>query len=320
MLITTFGTRGSLSVCSEEQREFGGNTTCVQVESPCLPEKMEVCIDCGSGFLPFTRRALQRGLEHLVLLFTHYHHDHTCGFLIAPPVYIPTLPIEIFGPVQPSAGGDLGPEQVMRLLMQRPIHPVEFAAVSAHLNFHPLAEPEETVIVIHPHAGFATHSHHAIELADDTNGEIGFRQGVSVPLSECLSIRMHYTDHPEFAIGFRITEHPSGKTFVFVTDEEVRDTIPASLERFIRGADLLIQDAQYNEETYRTKTKGFGHGTPDYVVRLAEKCGVKNIGITHHDPTATDAQIKSLVSEGLKLRKDKNLNLFACRDGQEIKL
>ena len=320
MLITTFGTRGSLSVCSEDQRHFGGNTTCVQIESGCLPEKMEICIDTGSGFLPFAKRALTRGLEHLVVLFTHYHHDHTCGFLIAPPVYMANLPIELFGPVQPSANGELGPEQVMRLLMQRPLHPVEFGAVSSHLNFHPLAEPEETIIMIHPKAGFVTHQRDTIELAEDTKGEISFPCGVSVPLKECMSIRMHYTDHPEFAIGFRVTEHPSDKTFVFVTDEEVRDTIPASLERFIRGADLLIQDAQYNEETYITKTKGFGHGTPNYVVQLAERCGVKNVGLTHHDPNASDARINELLAEGIALRRDKTLNLFACHDGQEIVL
>lgn len=318
MLITTFGTRGSLSVCSDEQREFGGNTTCVQIESNCLPEKMEVCIDSGSGFLPFARRALERGLEHLVVLFTHYHHDHTCGLLIAPPVYMQNIPIEIFGPVQPSAGGELGPEQVVKLLMQRPLHPVEFSAISSHLNFHPLTEPEESVIVIHPKAGFITHTRDTVELAEDNNGEVSFHQGVSVALRECLTIRMHYTDHPEFAIGFRITEHPTSKTFVFITDEEVRETIPASLERFIRGADLLIQDAQYNEETYRTKTKGFGHGTPSYVVRLAEKCGVKNVGLTHHDPNGSDLHVKAILNEGLNLRRDKSLNLFACFDGQEI--
>ena len=53
MKITMYGTRGSSPVADENKRRFGGNTTCVAVDSNCLPSDMVFNIDGGSGFLPY---------------------------------------------------------------------------------------------------------------------------------------------------------------------------------------------------------------------------------------------------------------------------
>jgi len=133
---------------------------------------------------------------------------------------------------------------------------------------------------------------------------------------------MLYTDHPENTISFRFEERPTGKVFVFLTDEENRDGLPLDLRRHVSGANLLIQDAQYDREKYDTRTAGFGHGTPDYVIRLAKMCGVTRVGLTHHDPLSTDADIQSILAEAQAQlgSEDEQIEIFACKDSSQLEV
>jgi ribonuclease BN (tRNA processing enzyme) len=131
---------------------------------------------------------------------------------------------------------------------------------------------------------------------------------------------MHPTEHPGGALAYRFDCGHSGKSFAFLTDEEVRKKIPASFKKFLHKLDLVIQDAQYNEETYQSRTKGYGHGTPDYAVDLAVRCGIKRVGLTHHDPLSTDGDIEKLRDEAIKVAEGRGVSIFACADYQEIEL
>lgn len=316
MIVTTYGTRGSLPVADRNKIKHGGNTTCIGVESKCLPSDMALCIDAGTGFLPFSKIALEAGMKRLVLLHTHYHHDHTQGMLIAPPVYMDSISIEVFGPVEKS----VGPREVYEKLMDPPIHPVAFGAVSHHLSFHKMENPSTKIIVTHPKGGVKMIDIEQYKKNTTLGKHIPFGSGAHFPIEECLVISMHLTDHPERTVAYRFDDKPLGKSFVFLTDEEVRASIPLSLKNFVHAADLLVQDAQYSKAIYETKTAGFGHGTPEYVVRLATECGVKRVGITHHDPLSSDADIEALVQEGCQAAQGRELEFFACCDYQSIEV
>jgi ribonuclease BN (tRNA processing enzyme) len=66
--------------------------------------------------------------------------------------------------------------------------------------------------------------------------------------------------------------------------------------RFIRGADILIHDAQYSDMDYRQK-KGWGHSTWKETVKLAAEGEVKHLALFHHDPDHNDDNVDSCVKE-----------------------
>ena len=137
-------------------------------------------------------------------------------------------------------------------------------------------------------------------------------------VDECLVITMYKARHPESTISYRFEEKPTGKTFVFLTDHENEDGIPLALRHHLRRADLLVMDSQYKRKTYEESTAGFGHGTADYCVRVAEFVGAKKLGLTHHSPFSTDADIEAILAEGMAKLNGGDLEVFACRDYQEV--
>jgi len=69
---------------------------------------------------------------------------------------------------------------------------------------------------------------------------------------------------------------------------------------------------------------GTAHGTPDYCVRVALKAKALRLGLTHHDPNASDIKIDAIVAEAGKALEvqapDQKLLIFACKDYQEVEL
>jgi ribonuclease BN (tRNA processing enzyme) len=115
-----------------------------------------------------------------------------------------------------------------------------------------------------------------------------------------------------------------GKVFAFLTDNENEDGIPTGLKNHVKNADLLIIDSQYRRSTYDNGQCGFGHGTADYAVKVALNCGVKRLGLSHHDPSSTDQDIKEILQEAVAHRNsmdsESKLEIFACADYMEIKV
>ena len=105
--------------------------------------------------------------------------------------------------------------------------------------------------------------------------------------------------HPNQGIGYKFAE--DGKTFVFLTDNELTYRHPGGLSfgeyvEFSRGADLLIHDAEYTREEYQA-TEGWGHSVYDDALRLAEEAHVRQFGLFHHNQERTDAGIDEIVGE-----------------------
>lgn len=314
MKVVTYGTGGSLAICRNDRINHGGNTTSLRIESECLPQGMALAVDAGTGYHPLCMDLLKEGCNKLVTLFTHYHHDHTQGLLLVPPTYMKGIQMELFGPVEKA----MGPKEVFECLMRPPFHPVDFSEQKSHFGFVKLEHPAGIVLVFHPKGGKKRLELNEFESLEKTSGYITVGQG-RFPISECLVVRMCKTTHPEQTISYRFEERPTGKVFVFLTDHENTDGLSMSLKNHIVGADLLIADAQYDENTYYTRTAGFGHGTGKYVARLAKTCGVKRVGLTHHDPGSSDEKILQILAEAHE-DADESMYLFSCKDFGEIEL
>lgn len=104
-------------------------------------------------------------------------------------------------------------------------------------------------------------------------------------------------NHPNGGFGFRFEEN--GSAFVFLTDNELSDHRPGTLDfadfvDFCTGADLLIHDAEFDTREYE-QFKGWGHSTYPEVVDLAIAAGVKQIGLFHINNRRTDDDMDAIV-------------------------
>lgn len=312
-----YGTRGSTAISRADSAEFGGNTTCLRIVSQCLPDDMALFVDGGTGFVEGSRLLLKEKIMKIAMIMTHWHHDHTSGILLAPHTYIPSARMEMLGPKEHG----IGPEEVMTRIMCEPLHPVNFQRVKSRFKFRNLEFIGTQVLVIHPVAGLHLMQIHAFEKAEKEGAQLSLGKS-RYPLNECLVVRMLKTAHPEYTVSYRFEERTTGRVFVFLTDHENTNGFPQDLLRHLRGADVLIQDCQYAREKYDNATAGFGHGTPDYCMETALRAEAKKFGLTHHDPFATDADVKMRLEEA-KAHAEKigyAGEIFACHDYLEIEI
>ncbi|MEP7063886.1 MAG: response regulator, partial [Betaproteobacteria bacterium] len=89
--------------------------------------------------------------------------------------------------------------------------------------------------------------------------------------------------------------------------------------KFMADADLVIHDAQYTPEEYRSK-KTWGHSAYDYVVQIAAAAGVRRLALTHHDPSHNDDFIWEIERKArtLALQCGTGLDVFYAYEGGEL--
>ena len=133
-------------------------------------------------------------------------------------------------------------------------------------------------------------------------------------------VRAQRANHPGFCVGYRLFT-PDG-LICFFPDTEPR---PGGDDRemidFIREADVLILDSQYNQKEYHKHT-GWGHGCVEASVALALQAGVKKLVLFHHDPNHDDRMIDSFVRHARALVKKQRgkLKVEAAREGMTLQL
>jgi ribonuclease BN (tRNA processing enzyme) len=78
---------------------------------------------------------------------------------------------------------------------------------------------------------------------------------------------------------------------------------------------VLIFDAQYTPEEYE-KHRGWGHSTWLEATRVAKEAGVKQLILSHHDPSHSDSAVYHIVRHA----SERFENTIAAREGLEIDL
>ena len=90
---------------------------------------------------------------------------------------------------------------------------------------------------------------------------------------------------------------------------------------FVAGVDVLIHDSQYADSEYPAK-RGWGHSTVEYSVDLAVRAGVKRLVLFHHDPTHSDAWIRSQLNRARRraAAQKSEVEIVAAAEGDHIEL
>ncbi|OGS11967.1 MAG: metal-dependent hydrolase [Elusimicrobia bacterium RIFOXYA2_FULL_58_8] len=176
--------------------------------------------------------------------------------------------------------------EIIAKTMQPPGFPIKFEEISARFEFDSFCS---------------------------TGSEIGGMEVLPIELS-----------HPNRGLGYKFSE--SGKTFVFLTDNELGfihpgGQSPEAYAAFSRGADLLVHDADYTPEEY-SRRKTWGHSTWEQALDLALRSGVRALGLFHHNQDRFDSEVDRILAECSRRVRTAGARLkcFAVREGQEVKL
>ena len=100
--------------------------------------------------------------------------------------------------------------------------------------------------------------------------------------------------HPGGSVVYKLNY--KGKSIVYATDYEHGETTDEKLAAFSKNADLLLYDAQFEEEEYAHK-KGFGHSTAQRGMKLLEQAGVRRLLFVHHDTQCSDRVLRQREAE-----------------------
>ncbi len=275
--VTFWGVRGSYPTPGARTARVGGNTSCVQVRAG----KHLIILDAGTGIIGLGRALMtqqQRDRQPITatLLFSHTHHDHTQGFPFFNPIYHASTTLYVFGPR--TLHEDL--EQVLSRAMLPPVFPVDFDRLPCTRVMRNLNEGEAIVL----NDGNADPR----VLAEHRHALPGSSENVLIRV-----MRSHA--HPQGVFVYCI-EH-GGKSVVYATDIEGYAGSDQRLINFVRGATVLIHDAQYTDAEYASPTsprQGWGHSTWEMAVGVAKAAEVKRLVLYHHEPDHDDDTLEGV--------------------------
>jgi len=264
-----WGVRGSHPTPGAGTIQYGGNTSCVEVGVG----DRTIILDAGTGIIPLGREltkraALEKRPLELLLLFSHLHHDHTQGFPFFVPAYVPGARLHIYGPG--------GTAETVRHVLEHNQSPETFpVGLRDMASTKHIYSVHESQVILWDQAG--------IRPAGPGSGWA----------DDAVVIRIHRSyAHPGGVYVYRVDWR--GKSVVYATDTEGYIGTDRRLVAFARDADLLIHDAQYNEEHYCGSqpgfpaTQGFGHSTSAMAAQVAAAAETGELVLFHHDPAYPD--------------------------------
>lgn len=282
-----WGVRGSIPTPGPTTVHYGGNTSCVEVRA----DGEIIILDAGTGIRLLGLALVEEFKDeplNLTLLISHTHWDHIQGFPFFLPAYNAANKLRILG----YEGARAGLATTFAGQMESPYFPIALQQMPSHIVIEELKELE-------------------------------FSLGA-------VKVRACFLNHPGICVGYRLITSggsiaylPDNEPYGHRTDDGSEKRTPMlerELVEFIRDADVLILDSQYDEAEY-SRHLNWGHGCVKDSVALAHKANVKQLFLFHHDPNHDDAFVTRLVEQARQLlaeRGDNGMTIDAAREGEEI--
>ena len=288
MLVTFYGTRGSISTPGRSTEKYGGNTPCVEVRAG----DTIVIIDAGTGIRPLGQRLaneIRRSGKPMTvhLLISHTHWDHIQGLPFFQPAYMKEASLVICG----STKKESFLEQVLRGQMDTEYFPVEMSAFQAGVKIK--------------------------EITNDTLkiGDLSIDwQEQHLHPGGCVRFRFRYGDS-QLVYASDVELDP---VLAHNDDPELKRLYDEYMA-FVEGSDLLIADGQYTPEEYAARV-GWGHTSLPVAMEVAGRANVKQLALFHHDPDHSDAAMDELWNEYVPpfQKRYESTNVFWAREGMTL--
>lgn len=136
MKVILHGTRGAYPTSSENNRTYGGNTSCIEV----VYGKERIIVDAGTGIIGIDFDTFYNS-ERIDILLTHLHMDHIQGLAFCRPLFNPNKEVHIWGP-----GGSPEPLKTrLNRFMSPPLFPIPLRDIPANLLIHELPNTPLTI-------------------------------------------------------------------------------------------------------------------------------------------------------------------------------
>lgn len=126
--VTFWGVRGSFPCATPNHMAFGGNTSCVTVET----ESTTIILDAGTGLFLLGKQLMKRGLKSATLLLSHTHTDHIMGFPFFAPAWMGHFDLTIKAGHLTDLGGV---KSVFQLAMRDAVFPVTLDMMGGSMRF-----------------------------------------------------------------------------------------------------------------------------------------------------------------------------------------
>lgn len=294
MKVRFWGTRGSIATPGPGTNHFGGNTSCVELTTA----SGELLIfDCGTGAHQLAIKLMAQGSKTINsnILLGHTHWDHIQGFPFFSPAFVKGNSAAIYGPE--GSRGSL--HHVLAGQMEYTYFPIELAQLPAAISYHDLTEGIHTIGGARVATQFLNHPAATVGYRVETDGVVV----------------VYLVDHEPFSDELWRAGAERGRIESILHDGDRRHA------KFMADADLVIHDAQYTPVEYGSK-KTWGHSTYDYVVQIAAAAGVRQVALTHHDPTHNDHFVAD-IERAARIRAfdlGTGLDVFCAYEGCEIVL
>jgi phosphoribosyl 1,2-cyclic phosphodiesterase len=293
MKVRMWGVRGSIPSPGPRTVRYGGNTTCIEVRSD---DDSLIILDAGTGIFPLAQTLLARLPVTANVFITHTHWDHIQGLPFFVPLYIPGNKVRIHGAY--DIVSMQGIEQVMNVQLQYSYFPIREAELKAGIEYQTLTVGEPVTI------GDATVTP---VLMNHPVTDLGYRV-------ECNGKSMFFTGDHEPWVNIYVPEDHDYAEYQAMIDQR-----QAELDAAIGPVDVLVADAAYTLAEYPPKT-GWGHGTFDSTILMAQRIGAKRLICTHHEPTRSDDDLEKVFAEALSRHAEPGCEIMLAREGLEIDL
>ena len=278
------GVRGSYPIADKDFLQYGGNTSCVEVNV----NGHLIILDAGAGLINIGNELLGKYIASGVntsertpikatVLISHIHQDHLQGFTFFRALHIASSVINVFGNVNYN---ETLADEMSELLFGKSF-PLDLGDIAGNLNIKDLNETEG-IILRHGEPPIIKR----IETENDARVE-----GDDV----LITCYRSYAHPQEGVLIYKISY--KDKVLVYATDKESYAGGDKKLVTFARGCNLLIHDAQYTNEDYLDSfvpKQGYGHSTFDMAVDAKNQSGAEKLVFFHFDPGYDDNKLNAI--------------------------
>ena len=257
MKLKVYGCRGSVPVSRSLRSRYGGNTSSMLLESG----GEYLILDAGSGILR---------MEHD---YKDINEDSHAKLPFKPSILLSHLHLDhIIGLAAYSPLFDHTTETKIYTI-SRDTRPLKSQIFGAFVPpYWPVSMTDDAFV-------------ECIEIFTNTPFNIG-----------PFTITPFHAQHLDKTVSFHITD--GEKSVVYLLDSELdlmTDKHYHELVNYCTDADLVVFDAAYTMEDYKTK-RHWGHSTVEDGVRLAIKCNCERMLFSHFAPDYIDSELDELIA------------------------
>jgi phosphoribosyl 1,2-cyclic phosphodiesterase len=288
-----WGTRGSIASPGPETVKYGGNTTCISVETDAGET---IIIDGGTGIRKLGLKLMASLPVRCNVLITHTHWDHIQGLPFFIPLFVPGNSLTFHGAFDPVYSKSL--KDILAGQMEYCYFPVRESELNANIEYK--------------------------RINDGVCFELGTAKITSILMNHPV-LNYGYKIEADGKSFFFTGDHEPPGNIYDESDEEYDeyqsfiDLKNEKLYKLIENIDLMVSDSSYTSEEYKTKI-GWGHGTFDSSFDLGRRVKAKQLVFTHHEPTRTDDDLDKIYRELCAKRVEGDPVLHLATEGHTFDL